>query len=211
VSLALVLLAAAGMLVYREHNDDTRTYRGHGVSFQYPDTWRELSSVTSQPEGGAEKRWKVAVGPGGPNLAGIDVYDLTTAVTADNINEAETEVAALLRQSYEEQLGGTVKSGPDRITVAGRPGFRLRSTITDDGGAKIEKGDYFSSTAPPSSTSTASPMRATPQRSPAAAGEYLPASPLPAPDQPDPAAESNVPRSRDHCPLPARCAPANDL
>jgi uncharacterized RDD family membrane protein YckC len=63
VPLALVLLAALGLSVYRVTSaGSAQTYRAHGVSFAYPAGWQE-ESIPASISGGAQLLWTAMVTP----------------------------------------------------------------------------------------------------------------------------------------------------
>lgn len=142
VPLALVLLAVIGLLVYRAASaEEVKTYRGHGVSFDYPAQWRELDTESLGSVDEAEDLWNTAVGIGGYNMVTIHAYRLDTAVTPQNVDAVEADLEEMLRDFY-QQSGGTVHAGPEQITGGGKPGVRFRSTGTVDG-ITMNKTDIF--------------------------------------------------------------------
>jgi hypothetical protein len=128
VPLAIVLLAALGLSVYRVTSaGSAQTYRAHGVSFDYPAGWQELG-YTNAEYGGAAKLWDTAVGPGMPyDFILVEAYRVRLAVTAQNIDAGVPAVESLLQQA-----GMTVHGTPEKITMAGLPGLRFRVTGTVD-------------------------------------------------------------------------------
>jgi uncharacterized RDD family membrane protein YckC len=144
VPLAVVLLAVVGLVAYRATTTaDTKTYRGHGISFDYPAAWDEVHLQSTTSAGGAESLWTVAVG------AGAGPYDLITVradrmddpVTAESLPAAAEELAQLMGNKY-KQLGGAVRSGPEEVTVGGKPGARFEDTRTVEG-ILLEATDVF--------------------------------------------------------------------
>jgi uncharacterized RDD family membrane protein YckC len=141
-SLALVLLAVAGLFVYRAVGaEDAKTYRGHGVSFDYPAGWQEIDVRSLASEGNAEKLWNAAVGVGAVDLVTVDAYRLNVSVTTENLDAAEAAFEPLVRRLY-QQLGGAVQTGPEEVTVGGKPGFRFGGTANLQGVA-AQKTDIF--------------------------------------------------------------------
>lgn len=131
VPLAVVLLAAVGLSAYRAASPgNTLIYRAHGVSFDYPAAWQdETGYATGMSGGGVPTLWTIVVGPGTPR-DGIVVaaYRVNLAVTAQNIDAGIPDLESALRQA-----GMAVQGTPQKITVAGLPGLRLR--VTGTGGA----------------------------------------------------------------------------
>jgi uncharacterized RDD family membrane protein YckC len=104
------------------------TYRGHGVSFDYPAGWQEIPNF---PTGGNEQ-WSAAVAAADMDLVVVSAYAPYGPVTAENLDTAKSDSEELVQQ-LAERLGGTVLAGPEEITVAGKPGLWFRMTGTRDG------------------------------------------------------------------------------
>jgi uncharacterized RDD family membrane protein YckC len=130
-SLVLVL---AGSVVYAAASDQqegAQTYRGNGVSFDYPAGWSEGTTENRAETGDA--LWEVAFGPAQEkSLVTVAAYRLNMPVTAENLDAAKAEVEELI-QGLAKQEGGTVRAGPEEITAAGKPGLRFQVTATVDG------------------------------------------------------------------------------
>ena len=126
VPLAVVLLAAAGLLVYRAASaGNTLTYRAHGVSFDYPAGWQDETGYirARRARAGAVD---LVVGPGTPHDAiVVRATRVSFAVTAQNIDEAAHQL-----ESLAQQTGLAVQGTPEKITMAGLPGLRFRFTET---------------------------------------------------------------------------------
>jgi uncharacterized RDD family membrane protein YckC len=130
VPLAAVLLAAAGVLAYRAASPGTtRTYRAHGVSFGYPASWQEETGYTAHTSaGGGRTLWTTVIGPGTPlDVIVVQAFRVSPAVTAQNIDAFASFAESSLRQA-----GLVVRGTPEKITMAGLPGLRLRLTSTVD-------------------------------------------------------------------------------
>jgi uncharacterized Zn-binding protein involved in type VI secretion len=130
-----VLLAVVGVVAYRASTTaDTKTYLGHGVSFDYPATWDEIHLQSTASAGGAERVWTVAVGAGaGPyDLISVRAYRMDDPVTAESLPAAVEGLAQLFRNKS-EQAGGAVRSGPEGVTVGGKPGARFEGTMNVEG------------------------------------------------------------------------------
>ena len=131
VPLAVVLLAAAGLLVYRATSaGNTLTYRANGVSFDYPAGWQdETADYNTGTSGAVPPLWTIVVGPGTPHDAiVVQAYRLPLAVTAQNIDYAAHQLESVMQQA-----GLAVQGAPEKITMAGLPALRFR--LTETGGA----------------------------------------------------------------------------
>jgi len=135
VALAVVVLAAAGLSVYRVNTPEgPHTYRAHGVSFKYPAGWLIEGYKTQAGSGdSAQRLWSTTVGPGTRwDAIIVEAYRIAPAVTAQNIDAVIPDVESVTRQLFDE-LGGAVQAGPEKITMARLPAVQFRKTGTLDG------------------------------------------------------------------------------
>ena len=134
---SFLVLVLAGSVVYvaaSDQDEGAQTYRGNGVSFDYPAGWEEGTTETIAETGNADELWEVAfVFDSRESLVTVDAARMNMPVTAENLDAVKPEFEKLVRGFFEQQLGGTVQSGPEEITVAGRPGLRFRGTGTLEG------------------------------------------------------------------------------
>jgi len=134
VPLAGVLLAAAGLLVYRATSaGNTLTYRAHGISFDYPAGWQDETGAATGTSGAVPTLWTIVVGLGTPH-DGIVVQAIrvSLAVTAQNI-----DATAHYLESHMQQAGLAVQDPPKKITMAGLPGLRFRVTETGSASTRV--------------------------------------------------------------------------
>jgi uncharacterized RDD family membrane protein YckC len=132
-----LVLVVAGSIVYVAATDEdkgAKTYRGHGVSFDYPADWRETSPESAVSGGAGNELWNTAIALGERDAVTVAAYRLNVPVTAQNLDAVKPELAAVVQQAA-GQLGGAVQSGPEEFTMAGLPGHRFRITGTVDGTA----------------------------------------------------------------------------
>jgi hypothetical protein len=130
---ASLVVILAGSIIYTASNDDeaVQTYRGNGVSFDYPAGWVDVGSQFSA-YGGADQLWDTTIIISNVDLVIIAAYRLNMPVTAENLDLAKAEFEEIVRQGF-EQLDGTLQAGPEEITVDGKPGLRFRGTGIVDG------------------------------------------------------------------------------
>jgi uncharacterized RDD family membrane protein YckC len=132
--MTVVLLLVVGVAVQQaaDSNQGSHvrdgTYRGHGVSFDYPAGWQELPKF----QAGGDEQWSAAVAAADLDLVVVAAYAPYGPVTAENLNTAKSDFEGRVQQAA-EQTGGTVLAGPEEITVAGKPGLWFRLTGTHDG------------------------------------------------------------------------------
>jgi hypothetical protein len=104
----------------------TRTYRAHGVSFDYPAGWlQDEPAVTS----GSAPLWATAfsLGPAAWMTIRADRTGLTVPITAANIGAITPSVTRAIHRLL------AVQAGPERITMGGMPGLRFRGRAAVNG------------------------------------------------------------------------------
>jgi uncharacterized RDD family membrane protein YckC len=133
VPLALVLLAAIGLSVYRVTSaGSAQTYRAHGVSFDYPAGWQQ-ESIPASVSGGAQKLWTAMVTPGTlQDFIRVEKYRVNRSVSAPGIDAIAPRLKNLVNNLF-GQVGGGVQAGPEKITMAGMPAVRFRAAGTENG------------------------------------------------------------------------------
>lgn len=103
--------------------DGDKTFEGDGYSFTYPADWEEFEPDEVIP--GAALTTVFAPDGSSPGELIFEIGDGGSPVTADNIDEAEEELAGAIQESTE---------GPIRMTMAGLPALRIvahpRSDLT---------------------------------------------------------------------------------
>jgi hypothetical protein len=117
-----------------------KTFRGGGVSFNYPADWREripepgeeTSGILSQVKVGPPERAAdlvaITVAPIGVRIEGKDL-----TITEENIDEQRD--AAAFGVEFLVSSGGGELSEPTRVTVGGLPGFRWEASHVEIRGA----------------------------------------------------------------------------
>jgi uncharacterized RDD family membrane protein YckC len=129
---ALLLVAVAvsvGAIAVPDAEDNT--YRAHGVSFQYPAGWQEVTGDVRSAVQEGDELWTAAFG-GDVDIVTVTAYRLTRSITAENLDAAKAEVTTLVRGAF-EQVSGAMQDGPEEITMGGIPGLRYRGEGTVDG------------------------------------------------------------------------------
>jgi len=125
VPLAVVLLAAVGLSVYRGTSAArTLTYRAHGVSFDYPAAWGHGS--ISVHSGGTGELWHTGIGIAPSDLIRVAAVPLNSPVTAQNISAIMPDLEHRLRRAI-EQARDVLEAGPKKIMMGGLPGVEVRT------------------------------------------------------------------------------------
>jgi uncharacterized RDD family membrane protein YckC len=132
-SLVLVLAGSVVYVAASDQDEGAQTYRGNGVSFDYPAGWAEGTTETFAETGNADELWEVAFVLDRWSLVTVAASRINMPVTAEDLDAFTAELEGAVRELFVQQLGGTVQSGPEEITVAGKPGLRFRGTGTFEG------------------------------------------------------------------------------
>jgi Septum formation len=102
------------------------------VSFDYPAGWEEGTTETVAETGGPDELWEVAFVLDTESLVTVEASRMNMPITAENLDAAKAESEEVVQELF-DQVGGSVQSGPEDITAAGKPGLRFRGTGTHDG------------------------------------------------------------------------------
>jgi uncharacterized RDD family membrane protein YckC len=132
--LVLALVASVVSVAGSGEEDRDSTYRAHGVSFEYPAGWWDITDEITfgVEEGGANELWVAGFSVGDLDIISVTAYRMTMPITAENLDANKAEVTLLVRQLFESQRGA-MHDGPDEITMAGMPGLRYRGDGLTDG------------------------------------------------------------------------------
>ncbi len=131
-SLVLVLAGSVVYVAASDQHEGAQTYRGNGVSFDYPAGWEEGTIEGGAVTGSADELWEVEFVLDGASFVSVTAYRMNKPVTAVNLDALKPEFEEVVRELF-EQDGGTVQAGPEEITAAGKPGLRFQATGTLEG------------------------------------------------------------------------------
>jgi len=113
------------------------TYSANGVSFDYPQGWQSLNITASSASTNGTSVWQEAFGPGpGSDFVSVTDYSLSASVTADNIDQQEPPTTSSITSLF-QQAGGSLASGPDKITMGGLPALGYAGTAVDPDGNQV--------------------------------------------------------------------------
>jgi uncharacterized RDD family membrane protein YckC len=143
IPLAIVLVAVAGLSVYRATGGPSvrratsagaaSTYRAHGVSFDYPAGWQEARLPVDASIGRVrQKLWTTAVVLDQADWIDVAAYRLSPPAPKIPIGPVSPAVKAAFRRTM-EQGGRALRAGPEEITMGGMPGLLVRGAGTQDG------------------------------------------------------------------------------
>ncbi|HEY2802808.1 MAG TPA: PsbP-related protein [Actinomycetota bacterium] len=103
-----------------------QTFNGHGVSFQYPADWDPIQTSGESASQGSEA-WSEAFGIDNGNFALVRQYNINLSITASNIDQHTSELTTQI-QSLFTQAGGSMQSGPTKLTMGGFPALGYSGT-----------------------------------------------------------------------------------
>lgn len=112
-------------------------YSANGVSFGYPQGWQSLDITSSSASTNGSVVWQEAFGPGpGSDFVSVTDYSLNASVTADNIDQQEPQTTSSITSLF-QQAGGSLTSGPDKITMGGLPALGYSGGAVDPDGNQV--------------------------------------------------------------------------
>jgi uncharacterized RDD family membrane protein YckC len=137
VAVLLVLALVGGVaLPFARLGKTSTTYRAHGVTFQYPAGWQDVTANVSEDlEGGP--RWTAVLSIDDLNGAVVSAYPLPTPVSAENLDAVMTENTPYFRERFQSR-GGSMGEAPEKVTVAGLPGLRYHGDFLTEDGTRLE-------------------------------------------------------------------------
>jgi hypothetical protein len=113
----------------------TETFTGNGVSFRYPEEWREFS-VTDTSASAGDELWNETVGLDDVNFVSVAGYEINVEITHDTIEGQAGPIGDQIGALF-AQAGGELLSGPDTTTLAGLPALRSTGTAINPSGAEV--------------------------------------------------------------------------
>ncbi len=139
---AVAVVAAAALSVAGCSSSTTsdapknKTMNKDGVSYEYPDSWNEITDLKTGSQTGNQK-WQQAVGQTTTNLAIISSYQVGVTVTEQNLAELEPQIVETIG-NLAKQSSGTVTSPVKTEQTAGFPGFTAEVAVKSPSGADLQ-------------------------------------------------------------------------
>jgi PsbP-like protein len=128
-ALGLVILAGAASGCA---SSSGKSFRGHGVSFQYPKDWEPVT-FTGNSAQNASGLWTEAFKPRSSSskadVVFFSEYRTPVAITKRNRAIYSDEVASSVSE-VAKQAGGSLLAGPSEVTMGGLPGYAFRISAT---------------------------------------------------------------------------------
>jgi hypothetical protein len=107
----------------------SQTFNGHGVSFQYPADWKPFTvSGTSASQG--NQVWSESFGIDSGNFVTVSQYTVGLAITPSNIDQHSSELTTQIQNLF-TQAGGSMQSGPVKLTMGGFPALGYSGTAVN--------------------------------------------------------------------------------
>jgi hypothetical protein len=106
-----------------------QTFNGHGVSFQYPSDWKSISISGESASQGSEV-WSEAFGIDDGNFALVRQYNINLSITSSNIDQHTSELTTQIQNLF-TQAGGSMQSGPTKLTMGGFPALGYSGTAVN--------------------------------------------------------------------------------
>jgi len=113
------------------------TFNGHGVSFQYPASWQSLQLDTSGASSQGTPIWTETFGPDTANFATVAQYTQAVAITPSNIDQHSAEITTQIQNLF-SQAGGSMQSGPVKLTMAGFPALGYSGTAVNSDATSVK-------------------------------------------------------------------------
>jgi hypothetical protein len=107
----------------------SKTFDGHGVTFQYPADWQPINVSGSSASQGSSV-WSESFGIDNGNLVLISQYTINLAITPSNIDQHSAELTTQMQNLY-TQAGGAMQSGPTKLTMGGLPALGYSGTAVN--------------------------------------------------------------------------------
>ena len=138
--LVVAVVGSVVSVAVRGEEDRDSTYRAHGVSFNYPAGWRDVTDeVTFGAEsGGADELWTLSLGTADFDASGVDMVTVTAYRMRDPVTAQDMDAMGVeLTEAIFPEVGWAVQAGPEKITMGGKPGLSYEVTGSV-GGTDVE-------------------------------------------------------------------------
>ena len=123
--LLVVALVSGAVLSFATLANPSTTHQAHGVTFEYPVGWRDVTDDTTRDPADNEI-WSVTLHA--TETDGVAIVALPTQpepITADKLDAVKQYATPFFRELYALR-GGSMRDGPSESTVAGLPALRYQ-------------------------------------------------------------------------------------
>lgn len=121
---SLVVVLLLGVPAFAAGGQKTFEAKGIGITFKYPEPFKQIAAVTFQKSAGSKAVARGAVALDKVNLIIVSRYNLRVAITAGNLAKFKREVDSVIAQ-----LAGKPVSGK-RTVHGGLPGYEYVISLT---------------------------------------------------------------------------------
>ena len=112
------------------------TFNGHNVSFSYPAGWQPIP-IGQESGSQGTPLWSEAFGVDDASFVLVRQYNQTLAITASNIDQHTSELTAQIQALY-TQAGGSMQSGPTKLTMGGFPALGYSGTAVNPSAVSVK-------------------------------------------------------------------------
>jgi hypothetical protein len=113
-----------------------QTFNGHSVTFQYPTGWKAFNiSGTSASQG--TQLWTETFGLDEANFVTVSQYSVNIPITTSNIDQHTGELTTQIQQLF-TQAGGSMQSGPTKLTMGGFPALGYSGTAVNPSAVSVK-------------------------------------------------------------------------
>jgi hypothetical protein len=114
---------------------DAPRFAQHGVSFSYPSGWTPTETADASASTGS-RLWSAALALDARNIVSVSTYRIGTSITEANVAARSSEVRAQL-ESVVAQAGGSLRSGPTSLRMAGLPALAFEARVRTPAGRRL--------------------------------------------------------------------------
>ena len=132
----IALTACHASVTVGTSNPTTKTFTGHNVSFQYPGSWNPVQLGTKSASQGTPI-WTEAFGVNTASFATVAQYPENIAITPSNIDQHTSELTTQMQNLF-AQAGGSMQSGPTKMTLGGFPALGYSGTAVNPDAVSVK-------------------------------------------------------------------------
>ena len=134
---SVILLGAChASVTVTTSNPATKTFTGHNVSFQYPGSWNAVQLGTKAASQGTPT-WTESFGVNTASFATVAQYPENISITPSNIDQHTSELTTQMQNLF-AQAGGSMQSGPTKMTLGGFPALGYSGTAVNPDAVSVK-------------------------------------------------------------------------
>jgi hypothetical protein len=132
----LTLAACHASVSVTTSNPASRTFSGHNVSFEYPGSWKAVQLQTKTASQGTAL-WTESFGVNTASFATVAQYPENISITPSNIDQHTSELTTQMQNLF-TQAGGSMQSGPTKMTLGGFPALGYSGTAVNPDAVSVK-------------------------------------------------------------------------